>query len=222
VAIDVAPLWDFGDPAASEQRFRAAIVRAAPDDAFILQTQIARTFGLRKDFARARQLLVDIEPKLASASPEAQARWYLEMGRTWASAAHTREQLTPESRERARVLYMRAFDTAKAAKLDGLAIDALHMMVVVDDAPAQQLEWNLKAIEFMDASDQPAAKRWAGSLYYNAGYALRQAGRLEEAIAYYRKSAAAYEESGRPDDAREINGYIARLQSELNKAAPGR
>ena len=40
--IDVAPLWDFAKPEASEQRFRAALSGAQGDDVLVLQTQIAR------------------------------------------------------------------------------------------------------------------------------------------------------------------------------------
>jgi hypothetical protein len=55
MALELAPLWNFSDPAASEQRFRAALESTRGDDALILQTQIARTHGLRGDFARARE-----------------------------------------------------------------------------------------------------------------------------------------------------------------------
>jgi tetratricopeptide (TPR) repeat protein len=221
MAIDLSTLWDYSKPAVSEERFRAAIVRAEPDDAFILQTQIARTYGLRKDFAKAREILAEIEPKLESVSPEAKARWLLEMGRTWASPAHTPQQRSPENREKARDFYMRSFETAKQAKLDRLAIDALHMMVMVDEAPDQQLEWNMKAIAYMEASTQADAKKWAGSLYNNAGYALQQAGRYDDAIAYYRKSLAAYEQQGQPANVRIAHWMIAstlRAQGKLQEA----
>ena len=219
--IDVTPLWDHSQPALSEERFRAAIVRAAPDDAFILQTQVARTWGMRRDFAQARAILAALEPRLAQASPEGQVRWLLEMGRTWASPAHAREQRTAEARESARALYLRAFELARQAKLDYLAIDALHMMVMVDEEPARQLEWNLKAIAYMEASSQPDAKRWEGSLYNNTGYALQLAKRYDEAIALYRKSLAAYEREGRPDAARIARWMIARvlrIQGSLEEA----
>jgi tetratricopeptide (TPR) repeat protein len=209
VAIDLSTLWDYSKPALSEERFRAAIVQAAPDDAFILQTQVARTYGLRKDFAKARETLLTLEPRVAQASPEAQVRWNLEMGRTWASPAHTAEQRTPEAKERARGHYLRAFDIAQQARLDALAIDALHMMVMVDEAPEQQLEWNRKAIAYMEASEQPGAKKWAGSLYNNVGYAHHLAGRDDEAIAYYRKSLAAYEAEGRAANVRIAHWMIA-------------
>lgn len=221
MTVDLSALWDFSQPAVSEQRLRAAIVRAAPDDAFILQTQIARTWGIRKDFVKAREILGEVEPRLDSVSPQAKARWLLEMGRTWASPAHTPQQRSPENREKARTLYMRAFDIARQAKLDALAIDALHMMVMVDEAPEQQLAWNMKAIAYMEASGQPAAKTWAGSLYNNTGYALQQAGRYEEALAQYRKSLAAYEQQGQRVNVRIAYWMIAstlRAQGKLQEA----
>lgn len=207
--IDLTPLWDYSQPAVSEERFRAAIVRAAPDDAFVLQTQVARTWGLRRDFTKAREILGALEPRFAQASAEGQVRWLLEMGRTWASPAHPKAQRTPEAREQARALYQAAFERARDAKLDSLAIDALHMMVMVDEEPAQQLEWNRKAIAYMEASTQPDAKRWEGTLYNNTGYALQQAGRHDEAIALYRKSLAAYERQGRAGEVRIAHWMIA-------------
>ncbi len=57
MALDVSSLWDYANPALSEQRFRDAINTASRDDALILQTQIARTHGLRGDFLRAREAL---------------------------------------------------------------------------------------------------------------------------------------------------------------------
>jgi tetratricopeptide (TPR) repeat protein len=221
MTIDLATLWDFGKPALSEERFRAAIVRAVPDDAFILQTQIARTWGLRKDFAKARELLAELQPRFDAASPEARVRWLLEMGRTWASPAHPQALRTADNRERARPLYLRAFELARDAKLDVLAVDALHMMVMVDDAPEQQLEWNLKAIAYMEASAQPEARRWEGSLYNNVGYALQLAGRHDEALGYYRKSLAAHERAGRAANVRIAHWMIAstlRAQGKLQDA----
>ena len=50
MAVDVVAMWDFSNPDLSEKRFRSALESAAGDDALILQTQIARTYVLRKDF----------------------------------------------------------------------------------------------------------------------------------------------------------------------------
>jgi tetratricopeptide (TPR) repeat protein len=208
-AIDINALWDYRKPEVSEQRFRDALATASPADAFLLQTQIARSWGLRKDFARAREVLAALEPSLPAASPEGRVRYFLELGRTWASPAHTPQQRSAEARERARPLYLQAFENARSAGLDSLAIDALHMMVMVDEAPAEQLAWNLKAVAYMEASTQADAKKWAGSLYNNTGYALQQAGRHDEAIAHYRKSLAVHEAAGRTVNVRIAHWMIA-------------
>ena len=91
MAIDLTALWDFSKPEVSEKRFRAALETAKGDDALILHTQIARTHGLRKDFAKAQTVLTTVEPKMKTAGHEARARYALELGRTYASATQARQ-----------------------------------------------------------------------------------------------------------------------------------
>ena len=190
MAIDLAPLWDFARPDVSEQRFRAALEKATGDDALILRTQIARTYGLRKDFAGARGLLREIEPAVRTAGPEAKVRFHLELGRTFASAAHSAELLTSEAKAQARQEYDRALELARTAKLDGLAIDAIHMFAFIDTAPAEQLKWGEAALEVSLSSQQPAARRWEASIRNNVGYALHQLGRYDEALSQFQKALA--------------------------------
>lgn len=209
MALDLNSLWDHGKPALSESRFREALIGATPDDALILETQIARTFGIRADFGRARSVLASIEPRLGAAAPEAQVRYFLELGRTYASATHPAAARTPENRETAGTHFMRAFHLAEAAGLDDLAIDALHMMVFVHTLPAQQLEWNEKAITYMEQSSQPQAKRWEASLRNNVGYARYLAGEYEEALRQFQQSLAAHERSGRARHVRIAHWMIA-------------
>jgi tetratricopeptide (TPR) repeat protein len=218
MAIDVAPLWKFSDPAGSEQRFRDALATASGDDAIELQTQIARTYGMRRRFDEARRILAGVEASIPTAGPAAQVRYHLELGRTYASTAHKPDEVTPERREQARAAYTAAFEKAKAARLDHLAIDALHMMVAVDTAPAAQLAWNEKAIAYMEASAQPEARKWEGPLRNNVGYAYHLAGRDDEALAQYRLSLAAYEREGRATDVRIARWMIARTLRAQGKA----
>jgi hypothetical protein len=159
MAIDLAPLWDFDKPDLSERRFRAAQATATGDDAFILQTQIARTYGLRRDFTKAREILKSLEPRIPAAGPEARVRYALELGRTYASATHPPESQTAEAKARARTEYLRAHELAKSERLDGLAVDALHMLAFVDTEPADQLKWGQAALAVAEASSQPSAKK---------------------------------------------------------------
>jgi tetratricopeptide (TPR) repeat protein len=185
MAIDLAPLWDFSKPELSEQRFRAALQDASGDERLILQTQIARTKGLRKDFESAREILKNIEPKIAEAGPEARTRYFLELGRSYASASHDARSLNNAAKEQARKAYSAALDTAKAGRLDSLAIDAIHMFAFIDTAPSDQLKWGKAALAVVVASDQLTAKRWEASVRNNIGYALHQLGRYEEALAEF-------------------------------------
>lgn len=218
MALDVAPLWKFSDPEGSEQRFRQALAGASRDDALELQTQIARTYGLRRKFVEARQILAGVEASIAGAAPSAQVRYFLELGRTYASPAHPPAELSAEARDKARSAYTQAFERAKAARLDYLAIDALHMMVMVDPAPAEQLAWNEKALAYLEASSQAEAKGWEGSLRNNVGYAYHLAGRYDEAIAQFRLSLAAHERQGRAANARIAHWMIARTLRFQGKA----
>lgn len=201
MAIDIAPLWDFGRPEVSEQRFRDALRQADGDDALILQTQIARSHGLRGNFATARQVLGAIEPGIAAAGPEARARYELELGRTFASATHPREARTREHQDRARSHYEAALAIAREGGLDGLAIDAIHMLAFVDTAPEDQLKWGRAALAVVESSSQPAAKRWEASVRNNIGVALHKLGRLDEALAEFRRALAIRERGG---DARAV------------------
>ncbi len=196
-AVDVDALWDFGRPEVSEQRFRAALTGAQGDDRLILQTQIARTFGLRRDFVQAKALLHDLRPALAAAGAEARARHALEWGRAHCSAAHRETAVTEADRNAARHAFTEAHELARQAGLDALAVDALHMMVFVDTEPAQQVHWNLQALDAALASAQPSARAWEGSLRNNLGLAFHAQRRYDEALAQFRRLRELRAEAGR-------------------------
>jgi tetratricopeptide (TPR) repeat protein len=156
----------------------------------VLQTQIARTYGLRGDFSQAREILKNIELMLGAAGAEPRIRHALELGRTYASAAHPKESQTPQAKAQARTLYVQAFQLAKKEKFDALAIDAVHMLAFVDTEPAEQLRWAEEALALVESSSQPAAKRWEASLRNNAGYALHQLARYDEALSQFERALA--------------------------------
>ncbi len=209
MALDINALWDYGKPELSEQRFIAALVGASEDEKLILQTQIARSHGLRRNFAKARELLSSVEPSLKSASAEVQVRYFLELGRTFASTAHPKESQTPQNLVAARDHFLKAHEIASRARLDFLAIDALHMMPVVDTEPDRQLEWNEKAVAALERSDQADAKAWEGSLRNNIGYARHLKGEYEAALVQFGLSRAAYDRAGRARNVRIADWMIA-------------
>lgn len=209
MALDLTPLWDFARPELSEQRFRAALATATGDDALILQTQIARSFGLRKDFVQARAILESVEPPVRRAGAEARVRYALELGRTHASATHPPETQTAEAQAAARRAFDEALALAREARLDALAIDAIHMFAFIDTAPAEQLKWAEQALAVVEASTQPAAKAWEASIRNNLGMALHGLGRLEAALAQFEQALALRERSGPAERVRVARWMVA-------------
>jgi tetratricopeptide (TPR) repeat protein len=87
----------------------------------------------------------------------------------------------------------------------------------VDTEPARQLEWDERAIAYLERSDQADAKRWEGALRNNVGYARHLRGEYEEALAQFRLSRAAHERSGRVRNVRIADWMIARTLRAQNK-----
>lgn len=188
VAIDLASLWNFADPQASARAFAAAIATAEGDDRLVLATQLARTHGLRGDFAETSRLLDQLEPLAEKAGPVARAHLALERGRSLVSPAHPADSIDATARAAARSSYLKARDLALEGCDDALAIDAIHMLAFVETDPPAQLRWNRQALELALASTQPSARRWEASLRNNIGCALHESGRFEEALAEFTRA----------------------------------
>jgi tetratricopeptide (TPR) repeat protein len=95
------------------------------------------------------------------------------------------------------------------------------MMTFVDTTPAEQVEWNRKAIALMQVSSQPETLKWAGSLHNNLGYALHLLGRGEDALREFKLALAAREQEedpGRVRIARWMIAWTLRSLGRLDKA----
>jgi len=201
-AHDVDALWNYNDPAASEERFRAALVGASGDEALVLRTQIARTLGLRERFDEAHRELDAIEPALAAAGIEPRVRAALERGRTLRSAGKP---------ALARPYFERAFAAADAAGLERLAADALHMVALAEPVLEDSIAWNRKTIAYAERAKDPRARGWRAAALNNIGSDLRDAGRLPESLAVFRDALVAYEQQGRADNIRFARWQVANV-----------
>jgi tetratricopeptide (TPR) repeat protein len=199
-AMDIKSLWNFADPAASEALFRARLAGERGDDALSLQTQIARSYSLRSRFDDAHALLDTIEPQLAHAGPEPRVRYLLERGRTWRSAKQP---------GRAKPLFEQAVDLASANRLDELAVDAMHMLALVEPASAAQMRWNQRALALAQSSNDPNARSWDASLANNIGMTLHGEGRYDEALASFEAALAARERTAKQADIRVARWMVA-------------
>jgi len=208
----IGSLWDFRDPAGTEARFRDLLprARAASDGAYLaeLLTQVARTEGLQQRFEDAHRTLDEAEALLGDGMERARTCFLLERGRVLNSSKRPAE---------AKPLFLRAWDDARGAGLDGLAVDAAHMVAIVE-GPEQARAWNGKAMAFAESSADPEAKKWLGSLYNNAGWDHHRAGRFAKALELFEKSLAWRAGTGAKDVSTE-RWCVARCLRSLGRTA---
>lgn len=203
--------WDFTKPAETESRFRAILPQAerSGDRAYLLElkTQIARTLGLQSRFEEAHAMLDSVEAELTPEMRRVRVRYLLERGRVFNSSDHA---------DKARPLFKEAWELAKASHEDNLAVDAAHMVAIVESGKAAE-EWNLKALDFAGKSRDPKARQWRASLYNNLGWTYHDAGRYKEALVVFRKALKAREEMGQAEPARIARWAVARCLRSLGR-----
>jgi tetratricopeptide (TPR) repeat protein len=206
-AMDIDALWDYGDPVASEQRFRAALDTASPEQQLQLQTQIARTLSLRRRFDEAH-LLLDAVQRRASITPTVQVRYLLERGRTFNSSGQ---------REAARSLFDQAFAQAQTARLDALAVDAAHMVAITHAGSAPALDWNRRGIELARASSDPQSRRLVPAMLNNSAWDLHDMGRPAEALPLFEQALAEWTARGKAQQVRVAEWSVARCLRSLGR-----
>ncbi len=189
-------LWNYGDPLATEAKFRELLVQAElhanRDYHAQLLTQIARTYSLRAEFSGAHQLLDTVEAMIEAQPKQmklAHVRYLLERGRTYNSAGETIY---------AAALFERAYHEAMALKEMNYAIDALHMIAIAEGDAEKQVQWNLKGIDL--ALSNPGASGWLNALYNNIGESYAALGEYTIAAEYFDKLIALQTAKGRAPD----------------------
>jgi hypothetical protein len=169
-------LWDFNDPAGSEQRFAAEEASASHtgSERAELVTQRARSLGLQERFEDGHALLDSLgDPADAAVA----TRMALERGRLLNSGKR-RTEAVPE--------FETAASTAESGGLLFLQIDALHMLAIADGTRSSQ--WAAQAIELAQAAKDDRTKRWLISLSNNQGWSHFDAGHLDEALAAFQQA----------------------------------
>jgi tetratricopeptide (TPR) repeat protein len=177
------PLWDFSDLEVSEARFREQLEKETTDAgrAEVL-TQLARVEGLRGRWDECDVLLDEAE-----ALGGAEVRVLLERGRRQRSSGQPRA---------GQALFEQAFELARATGEDVLAVDAAHMVAIVDDTEA----WTARGVEIAASSDDAGVRYWLGPLYNNVGWSRFDAGDTAGALEAFELALASRErDDPRPD-----------------------
>jgi tetratricopeptide (TPR) repeat protein len=210
--INFDTLWDYQNPDKTESRFRELLplARQSSDTGYLaeLLTQIARCQGLQRHFESAHATLDEVKALLPEATPRAHVRYLLERGRAYNTAGET---------DTARDNFRAAWHLAVEHGEDGFAVDAAHMMAIVEPGTAG-LDWNLAALELCERSEDPSAQKWKGSLLNNIGWSYHELGRFEEALDSFQRGLEWQQSAGKAREARIAAWTVARTLRSLGRA----
>ena len=187
---DWKALWNFDDPAATEQKFREILpeAEASGDTLYLLElkTQIARALGLQKKYNEAHALLDELKPQLTDKFARAQIRYLLERGRIFNSS---------DFKTKALPLFKEAWEAANAAKEEALALDAAHMVGIAAE-PDEALKWSEMAISLAERSKNDNVRGWLGPLYNNTGWTYAEREDYPKALELFQKGFEFRKKSG--------------------------
>lgn len=190
---DFDTLWDYSNPAATEKSFteilrQAEDVKNSPYQVELL-TQIARAQGLQGQFPRGHATLDRAAALLTEGMRRPRARLLLERGRLFNSAGEPAKAFP---------LFEEAWKEATAARAPRFEVDAVHMMAIAAGTPEEQIRWNLKGLEIVEA--EPSQRGWLHALYNNLGEAYAAAGDFAHGLEAFQKLAKLRREDGKPPD----------------------
>jgi tetratricopeptide (TPR) repeat protein len=208
---DFDRLWDFNQPAETEKRFRALLPQAQNSGDRVyhaeLLTQIARTLGLQQKFEEAHHLLDSVETMLTEDMKRPRIRYLLERGRVLNSSG---------APDRARPLFIEAWEQARQVGEDSYAVDAAHMVAIVAQGQ-EALSWNRAALQLAETSSQERARSWLGSLYNNMGWTYHDMGQYDQALEIFDRALKFREQEGKLDRIRIAKWCIARTLRSLGR-----
>jgi tetratricopeptide (TPR) repeat protein len=204
-------LWDFDDPVASEQRFLALLPRARRerDGAFLGEalTQLARAQGLQRRFEEADRTLDEAAAAMRPDDERGNVRLLLERGRVANSSGREGRGAGP---------FADAWERARAGGEDALAIDAAHMLGIVEP-PESAWEWNERAMQLARTSPDPRARRWVGSLANNMGWARHEEGDHDQALSLFQVALEERRREGTANQVRIARWCVARCLRSLGR-----
>ncbi len=209
--LDFDSLWNYNDPAATEQQFRQLLPAAelSNDKSYLAQllTQIARARGLQRLFEDAHQTLDVVSKLLTDDLQTARVRYLLERGRVFNSSGKPNQ---------ARPMFLEVWELAQVVHEDFYAVDAAHMLAIASPSD-EQMAWNLKAVALAESSPQPRAQKWLGSLYNNIGWTYHDQKQYNEALSIFEKALKFREEQGEPSSIRIAKWCVARTLRSLGR-----
>jgi tetratricopeptide (TPR) repeat protein len=186
-------LWDWGDPVASEARFRQAGTAEA-------MTQVARALGLQGKIGEAHRVLDSID----KSDPIVNARATLERGRLHNDAG---------DKGAAVASFRDALKKAEDCNADYYVVDSLHMIAICEN----DIEAHRVAIRKAEESSDARTRSWDASLLNNLGWTLFEQGAHSDALQCFREALEKRESRGEGERTHVAKWCVARALREVEQ-----
>lgn len=196
-------LWDFQNPAVSQNKFEDAL-EASPESANEIRTQICRSLGLQRKFDEGWSELAKIP---SNRDPIVEVRIQLESGRLKNSSG---------DKTAAKPFFDNALRLAVEGGFDFYAVDAAHMLGIVTTGE-ESLDWNEKAIQMATSSSDQRVQNWNGSLLNNLGWTYHDMGEFEKALSKFESAVEFRQNQGDAERTRIAKWSVARCLRSLDR-----
>lgn len=208
---DIDSLWEHDEPGQTEDALRSVLPAAIESGDFDyraeLLTRIARAQGLQGRFGDAEESLGRAEALLDHCGPGPRIRAILERGRVLNSSGR---------REQSRPMFLEAFKLAMRSREEFLAIDAAHMLGIVE-VPEKQLAWNNRALDMARVATDERARGWQGSLHNNLGWAYHDQRRYHDALRHFEAGLSFQRGMNREREARIASWTVGRCLRSMGR-----
>jgi tetratricopeptide (TPR) repeat protein len=176
-----------------------------------LYTQLARCKSLLHDAQGCKAYLQSAKELIDDANGIDRIipliRYHLERGRLFNSM---------QIEDRGREDFLTAWNEAVEHGIDFHGVDAAHMLGIISEGEVA-LEWNLKAMQFAEDSQDAKTKSWLGSLYNNIGWTMHGLGRFDQALECFLNNETWYRERLRHEEALIAHWSMSKMLRLLNR-----
>jgi tetratricopeptide (TPR) repeat protein len=201
-----------GDPVDIERNLTdlLAEARALENNSIYLQilSQIALAQAMQQKFEQAHKTLDEAEQDLQEADTIAYARILLERGRVYHQSGDIKNALP---------LFKQSYELSKSSGLDFHAINAAHMVAIVEEKVGDKIHWNRVALSLAENTTITKAGDWIGVLYNNLAQNYIESHDYSSALEAFEKCKKYAEIKGGPIVTRGAKWGIARSYRSLGR-----
>jgi len=156
-------------------------------------SQMALVSALQKKFTLAHEILDKAQDQVNPNDDLATVRLLLERGRVfqqqvYAGLQSKQVEEVEAYNAQARSYFKLAYQLSAQCGFDRFSIDAAHMIAIMQPGIEDKIQWNQRAIDIIEKTEESVARSWGGSLYNNLGQNYFDNGQYEKSLEAYQKS----------------------------------